>query len=66
MKAIESGGISHFFAISGFQPCPISEVFRGLEGVKKARLRAWQSKVPAPVCPAWAESSWMKGANRNR
>ena len=21
---------------------------------------------PAPVCPAWAESNWMKGANRNR
>lgn len=26
----------------------------------------WQAKPPAPVCPAWAESCWMKGANRNR
>jgi hypothetical protein len=26
----------------------------------------WQAEPPAPVCPAWAESRWMKGANRSR
>jgi putative transposase len=26
----------------------------------------WQAKPPAPVCPAWAETCWMKGANRSR
>ena len=31
-----------------FPQCPISEVFQALEGVKKARLRAWQAKLPAP------------------
>ena len=30
-----SGGLRHFSSISGFQPCPISEVFQALEGVKK-------------------------------
>ena len=30
-----SGGLRHFSSVSGFQPCPISEVFQALEGVKK-------------------------------
>jgi hypothetical protein len=29
---------------------------------KKLRPSPWA----APVCPAWAESCWMKGANRSR
>jgi len=53
--------------LEGFPTVPhaLALALEGLEGAKQ-QAQPGGLRGRRRVCPAWAESSWMKGANRGR